>query len=203
MEEQGFLYEFDDFDDAATHIVLYEDGLPVAVCRLIPGEDGLCCTIGRVAVVEWCRGRSLGRAIIDEAERRARLMGFRAAMLSAQVRAKGFYESCGYSAFGDEYYEEWCPHVMMRKDLSERVCNGFTQSVFGGSDNATRPLTTICLSSTSSTKPVRFRNRVARRLGWGCGGADSGKSRRGAVRGACAGPRSSLRAGRCTPRSPA
>ena len=29
MQEQGFKNEFDDIDDSATHIVLYDDGSPV------------------------------------------------------------------------------------------------------------------------------------------------------------------------------
>lgn len=35
--------------------------------------------------------------------------------LSAQLQAKGFYEKLGYLAYGDEYMDEHCPHIMMKK----------------------------------------------------------------------------------------
>ena len=43
--------------------------------------------------------------------------GFKTCSLSAQVQAKPFYESLGYRAEGEEYLDEGCPHVMMRKVL--------------------------------------------------------------------------------------
>ena len=116
MEEQGFRDEFDDDDERSVHIVLYDDDAPVAVCRIIPGEGGEC-HIGRIAVVREYRGKGIGSAVVTEAEDVARSMGFRESLLSAQVRAKGFYETLGYEAFGDEYLDEYCPHVMMRKRL--------------------------------------------------------------------------------------
>lgn len=115
MEEQGFVNEFDDIDSSSVHIVLYVNGEPAGVCRLIPGEEAF--TIGRVAVRKAYRGRSLGTEIMREAERQAFSMGAEAVELSAQVRAKHFYESCGYAAYGDEYPDEGVPHVMMRKPL--------------------------------------------------------------------------------------
>ncbi len=115
MDEQGFEVEFDDLDAVSTHIVLYEDDVPVAVCRL--NMDGGDCHIGRVAVVADHRGRSLGRMVIAEAERVAVGMGASRTVLGAQVRAKGFYESCGYNAYGDVYMDEHCPHVMMGKPV--------------------------------------------------------------------------------------
>ena len=115
-EEQGFEHEFGDAVDGMVHIVLYDGDVPVAVCRIIPGKDGEC-HIGRIAVVREYRGRGIGSAVVTEAEDVARSMGFRESLLSAQVRAKGFYETLGYEAFGDEYLDEYCPHVMMRKRL--------------------------------------------------------------------------------------
>ena len=116
VQEQGFSQEFDGQDDVSYHIVAYEGDTAVAVCRFVPGEDGIC-TVGRVAVDKDHRGRSLGAEILAEVERQAEAMGQKAVVLGAQVRAKGFYERQGYSAFGDEYMDEWCPHIMMRKVL--------------------------------------------------------------------------------------
>lgn len=117
MEEQGFRDEFDDDDERSVHIVLYDDDAPVAVCRIIPGDDGGSCRIGRVAVSADRRGASMGAAVMEEAERQAAARGWTEAEVSAQVRAKGFYERCGYAAYGDEYMDEHCPHIAMRKHL--------------------------------------------------------------------------------------
>ncbi len=117
MEEQGFREEFDDDDEKSVHIVMYDDDAPIAVCRIIPGDDGRSCRIGRVAVSADCRGASMGAAMMEEAERQAVARGWIAAEVSAQVRAKGFYERCGYAAYGDEYMDEHCPHIAMRKNL--------------------------------------------------------------------------------------
>ena len=51
------------------------------------------------------------------AENGIRRDGFKTCSLLAQVQAKPFYESLGYVAEGEEYLDEGCPHVMMRKQL--------------------------------------------------------------------------------------
>lgn len=43
--------------------------------------------------------------------------GGKKAVLSAQCRVKHFYESLGFSASGDVYYDEYCQHVHMEKLL--------------------------------------------------------------------------------------
>lgn len=116
VREQGFVNEFDGTDDISLHIVAYDDGVPVATCRLIPGEDGVF-TIGRVAVSGDHRGRSLGSMVMAEAERQARARGAERVELASQVRAKGFYESCGYTEYGEVFPDEGCPHIMMSKVL--------------------------------------------------------------------------------------
>ena len=37
--------------------------------------------------------------------------------VSAQVRAMPFYESLGYTVEGEQYMDEHCPHIRMRKAL--------------------------------------------------------------------------------------
>ena len=39
--------------------------------------------------------------------------------LAAQVQAKGFYEKAGYSADGEEFLEEHCPHIRMCKKIEK------------------------------------------------------------------------------------
>lgn len=115
--EQGFVVEFDQDDAVSLHITMYDGDDAVAVCRLIPGDDGRSCSLGRLAVDRSRRGEGLGGMMVREAESVASSRGWDEVRLSAQTRARGFYESCGYEAYGDEYLDEWCPHVMMRKVL--------------------------------------------------------------------------------------
>lgn len=62
VEEQGFEYEFDDIDETALHLVLYdENDNPCATGRLF--FDG-CMKIGRIAVMKEYRGQSLGSEVI-------------------------------------------------------------------------------------------------------------------------------------------
>lgn len=116
VDEQGFVVEFDDRDSVSTHIVLYDGAVPVGVCRIVPESEGLC-SIGRVAVSKPYRGRALGSEIMREAEAVARSRGIPEVFVSAQVRAMPFYESLGYIAEGEQYLDEYCPHIRMRKSL--------------------------------------------------------------------------------------
>ena len=40
QKEQGFITEFDEIDNTATHVVLYDGELPVATGRLYQDETG-------------------------------------------------------------------------------------------------------------------------------------------------------------------
>lgn len=117
MQEQGFTNEFDDVDDTAVHLVLYKDGLPVATCRYFHGPEEKSYVVGRVAVIRSCRGQSLGAEILREAERQIRAQGGKQVSLSAQTRVTGFYEKQGYHAQGSSYYDEFCLHIQMFKNL--------------------------------------------------------------------------------------
>lgn len=118
MEEQGFSYEFDETDNTALHLVLYDEDEAIACCRLFPdGPDAW--HIGRVAVKKDRRGQHLGEAIMEEAEAAVSLRGAKKLVLSAQVQAAGFYQKLGYVQVGGEYLDEHCPHVNMEKQLTK------------------------------------------------------------------------------------
>lgn len=115
--EQGFENEFDDIDGYAFHAVLFtEDNIPAACGRLYQ-SDGSRFIIGRIAVLKPFRRLGFGEKIVTALENKARELGGTETELSAQVRAKGFYERLGYSPFGEEYFDEYCPHIAMRKKL--------------------------------------------------------------------------------------
>ncbi|MBE6080163.1 MAG: GNAT family N-acetyltransferase [Veillonella sp.] len=117
VEEQGFQEEFDEIDNTeAAHLVGFVENEPVCTCRFFRDkEDEATFIIGRVAVMKTHRGQQLGAKILLAAEDFIRVMGGQKTKLAAQVRAKGFYETLGYTAAGEEFDEEGCPHVWMYK----------------------------------------------------------------------------------------
>ena len=115
IEEQKFKIEFDDTDDIATHIVMYIDNNPVGCCRLYKQENEY--HIGRIAVLKPYRGKGYGEKILLEAEKVAKKMGADSISLFAQVRASGFYEKLGYKKHGEIYFDEYCEHIAMKKDI--------------------------------------------------------------------------------------
>lgn len=127
IEEQGFKDEFDDIDSKALHVVLFSEDIPCATGRLFPANCDECGNfddeskglykIGRVAVLKAYRGQNLGSAVISVLEEKCREIGGKAIVLSAQCRAKSFYEKLGYSPFGAEFLEEYCPHINMMKNI--------------------------------------------------------------------------------------
>lgn len=68
VKEQGFEEEFDDIDETAAHIVLFDGSHPVGVCRIFTDPGSGRVMIGRVAVRKAFRGRGLGADIIKAAE---------------------------------------------------------------------------------------------------------------------------------------
>lgn len=116
IEEQGFVREFDDLDAAAVHIVAFDGDKPIGTCRYYPRPDG-SYAIGRIAVAREYRGKGVGSALVLEAERRVALLGAKTTVVSAQLRAAGFYRSLGYTEQGSPYPEEHVPHILMVKGI--------------------------------------------------------------------------------------
>lgn len=115
VDEQGFVDEFDETDKTAHHIVVLHDGSPIATGRVFPDEGSW--HIGRVAVLPDSRKTGAGRYVMNTLEEIAAENGAAEVVLSAQVQASGFYERLGYSAFGEEYLDQHCPHIDMRKKI--------------------------------------------------------------------------------------
>ena len=118
--EQGVRPEADrdGRDPEATHLVAVEDGLVVGTCRLV--FQGDIARLGRMAVEQDLRGRGLGAAILEEAEREALAAGARRISLHAQLAARPLYQRNGYLEQGPEFVEEGIDHVTMEKRLEER-----------------------------------------------------------------------------------
>lgn len=115
MQEQGFKNEFDDIDGIAVHLVGFENGEAAATCRIF-AENGEYI-LGRVAVMKELRGRGFGSEIITQAEKEVIKRGGKSLSAHSQCRIREFYESLGYECFGEIDYDEYCPHIWMKKQL--------------------------------------------------------------------------------------
>lgn len=116
--EQGvsLAEERDGRDEEALHLVVVDDGVVVATCRLL--VEGATVKLGRMAVSRTRRGLGLARALITEAETRARALGAERMVLAAQLNAQALYDRAGYDAYGDVFLDAGIEHVMMAKTLS-------------------------------------------------------------------------------------
>ncbi|KAA9302151.1 MULTISPECIES: GNAT family N-acetyltransferase [Aerococcus] len=118
IEEQGIdpELEIDDLEEGASHLVAYQDGLPLACARLLPLSQEEV-KIQRVAVLSEKRERGIGRALMAECRRYSQEMGFKHLILHAQAGRERFYQLCGYQAEGDYFEEAGIPHLQMRLNL--------------------------------------------------------------------------------------
>ena len=116
--EQGvsLAEERDGRDEEALHLVVVDDGVVVATCRLL--IEGTTVKLGRMAVSRTRRGLGLARALITEAETRARALGAKRMVLAAQLNAQALYDRAGYDTYGDVFLDAGIEHVMMAKTLS-------------------------------------------------------------------------------------
>lgn len=116
--EQGvsLAEERDGRDEEALHLVVVDNGVVVATCRLL--VEGTTVKLGRMAVSRTRRGLGLARALITEAETRARALGAKRMVLAAQLNAQALYDRAGYDTYGDVFLDAGIEHVMMAKTLS-------------------------------------------------------------------------------------
>lgn len=119
VEEQNFKDEFDITDSASHHLVLYVDRKPAACVRFFTENNPTEYHLGRLCVLKEYRGQSLGSLLVSEVEKHVKELGGTAIVLSAQMRASGFYEKLGYAKKGNIYYDEYCEHICMYKLISD------------------------------------------------------------------------------------
>lgn len=118
LEEQGFEKEYDENDEIAKHIVIYESNTAIATCRVYWDDEVNCYHIGRIAVLKPHRGKGLGIAVVKEAEKIAKSLGGNEIFISGQLQVAAFYKNkLGYTQYGDVYLEENHPHVALKKKI--------------------------------------------------------------------------------------
>ncbi|MGP1677550.1 MAG: GNAT family N-acetyltransferase [Burkholderiales bacterium] len=116
VREQGvpLELEMDGQDAHCNHaLAVAADGRAVGTGRLLP--DG---HIGRMAVLQDCRGKGAGALLLQALVELARSRGDAKARLNAQASAAGFYRRYGFEVSGPEFMEAGIPHVPMQRDLN-------------------------------------------------------------------------------------
>ena len=90
--------EFDEHDTPVTkYIVVVDDFLPVATCRLYAIDDERMM-LGRIVVLPEYRHQGLGTLVVQEAEKWAKEMNFKTAIVESRDNKIHFYETLGYTA---------------------------------------------------------------------------------------------------------
>ncbi|MDL2215684.1 GNAT family N-acetyltransferase [Ruminococcaceae bacterium OttesenSCG-928-N02] len=121
VEEQGFTpsLEFDGYDEQALHITGFVAGAAVCTARIF-AEEGAPAGIlhvGRVCVLQQARGKGMGALLMQQVATTARQAGATMLELGAQTYATPFYEKLGYTTYGEVFFDEEVPHILMRKSL--------------------------------------------------------------------------------------
>jgi predicted GNAT family N-acyltransferase len=117
IKEQGFEKEYDELDSVAKHIVIYDGNIAVGTCRVFWCDEENSYHVGRIAVLKEHRKKGLGALLMEEAEKLTRELGGKTLKLGGQLRAAGFYERMGYTAYGEQYLDEGYPHIPFVKHL--------------------------------------------------------------------------------------
>ncbi|MFE5323614.1 GNAT family N-acetyltransferase [Paenibacillus sp. NPDC056579] len=117
VDESLEIDEFDDSPQACSHVLLQEDGLPVATGRMRPYKEDTM-KLQRIAVRKPARGTGAGKAIVLALEEEARRIGYAYTLLDAQCQAEPFYIKLGYTTVSPEtFLDAGIPHVRMKKQL--------------------------------------------------------------------------------------
>jgi predicted GNAT family N-acyltransferase len=107
--------EIDQYENAATHFILYQNGEPVGTGRFRI-VDGLG-KVERICVLASQRGTGAGKSIMNKIEQYAKSQGVEGLKLNAQTHAIPFYTSLGYEVISEEFLDAGIPHKTMKKSI--------------------------------------------------------------------------------------
>ncbi|WP_048139702.1 MULTISPECIES: GNAT family N-acetyltransferase [unclassified Methanosarcina] len=107
--------EFDEADLRSHHVIVYANSRPVATGRLLKERE--MWLIGRISVLKECRGKHVGKLVVDKLLEQAIELGAAEVNIHAQTHAVSFYEKFGFVAFGDTFLEAGIEHISMIKKI--------------------------------------------------------------------------------------
>lgn len=107
--------EIDQYEEEATHVVLYEADQPIGAGRFRV-VDGFG-KVERICVLADYRGTGAGKAIMEGIEKLASGHDVSKLKLNAQTHAENFYKKLGYETVSEEFLDAGIPHVTMIKPL--------------------------------------------------------------------------------------
>lgn len=109
--------QYDVIGDNSHHILIMDEGLPVATGRLIYYKAGTA-KMQRIAVLKDYRSKGYGRILLLALEELARDLGLESSILDGQIQAQEFYSRLGYQVISAEpFYDAGILHVRMQKAL--------------------------------------------------------------------------------------
>ena len=114
VEQCCYYQELDNEDKEAFHVSIYNDGIIVAVGRIIPNLHNKEVKIGRIAVKMEYRKKGLAYKMMKD------IMNFISkkyknfsVLISAQTYLIEFYQSFGFKKIGNTYLEDGIEHINM------------------------------------------------------------------------------------------
>ena len=114
VEQCCYYQELDNEDKEAFHVSIYNDGIIVAVGRIIPNLHNKEVKIGRIAVKMEHRKKGLAykmmKDIINFISKKYKNFSV---LLSAQTYLIEFYQSFGFKVIGNTYLEDGIEHINM------------------------------------------------------------------------------------------
>ncbi|AAM05829.1 TPA: GNAT family N-acetyltransferase [Methanosarcina acetivorans] len=105
--------ELDEADLSSRHIVVYASDRPVATGRFFSNEK--TWLIGRISVLKECRGKQIGKLVVEKLLEKAVELEAGAVHIHAQTHAVSFYEKFGFVAYRETFLEANIEHISMIK----------------------------------------------------------------------------------------
>lgn len=105
--------EIDQYENDATHFVLYDDTIAVGAgrFRVIDGYG----KVERICILPSHRKSGTGTALMNKIEEFAKEKGIKTLKLNAQIQAISFYTKLGYEIVSEEFLDAGIPHKSMKK----------------------------------------------------------------------------------------
>jgi ElaA protein len=117
VEQQCVWLDLDNQDQAAMHLLCYQNGALVAYLRVLPANDLYpdWVSIGRIVTRQSARGLGLGKQVVAKAlaylQQENNQMPV---VISAQLYLQDFYQNFGFQPEGEPYDEDGIIHTKMR-----------------------------------------------------------------------------------------